>query len=189
VTDTPGIGPTTDRSITTLPKPRLRYVSILDTTGDILIAPPNTLIIRSFSRSTSGVHDESNRRDPFWDDYPDHYKTFQKALSHRWFLRGTALLIIPPAGSAPLPLAPVPSAPRRRFHYIGCLFTSNFDGKHTDDEGTILRATESALMDLLSQIAWSSHRKFIHEIRMYPVNKDFGVPWYSTRLVLDGLEI
>ncbi|KAF1990782.1 hypothetical protein K402DRAFT_389688 [Aulographum hederae CBS 113979] len=158
-----------------------RHFRIIELTGDIFIAPPNSVIIHACNTLGSW---SAGIALAFRKTYPSAYTTHAAHCksSSPSSLISTAQLIPPPRGAW---------APRKEpTHWIGCLFTSKRFGKRKDSPDEILAATGPAMRDLLRQMREKVREgKVVAEIRICRINSGlFAVEWERTREVLEGLE-
>ncbi|KAK1761059.1 ADP-ribose 1''-phosphate phosphatase [Echria macrotheca] len=152
---------------------RTANVIVTEQVGDLFDAPPNSVLIHACN--TVGSWGAGIARG-FKQRYPDAFRVYNSHCkrSHPHHLVGTALLI-----------APRDDAEKQ--HYVGCVFTSEQFGRNKDSPDMILKATESAMRDLLTHIA---QEKGIGEIRMCRINAGlFAVPWEDTKKVIEGLQL
>ena len=155
-------------------------LKVIEDTGDLFAAPPNTLLIHACNCTGSW---SAGIAKAFQTHYPSAYQTYSnhcKATDPEDLI-GTALLIPPQAGSA-------------RRHFVGCLFTSRHYGRRKDTPAAILVATGPAMRDLLRLVgefhAGVGDGEGVGEVWMCRVNSGlFRVPWAKTRGVLEGVEV
>ncbi|KAL4795697.1 hypothetical protein BDV19DRAFT_378671 [Aspergillus venezuelensis] len=99
---------------------------------------------------------------------------------------GTALIIKPQQED-------YEKEPKKRNHWIICLFTSRGYGKNVDNPDTVLQNTELAITDLeeqllaLESMQAQSGEAGIKELRACRINAgNFDVPWNQTKRILEN---
>lgn len=147
-------------------------LTVIEETGDLFEAPDRAVLIHAcncLGRWGSGIAREFKTRYPrAYAAYKAHCKKHSPSD-----LVGTALL---------LPQSEL-SGPK---HRVGCVFTSKGFGTNKDAVSDILRATRTAMAELLDAICKDGD---IMEIRICKINSGaFGVPWERTKRVLEGLK-
>lgn len=138
--------------------------NVITIRGNLFDAPKGSVIIHACNTKGvwgSGIAKEFAKRFPKARDvYSQHCQ------QHGPSLIGTALLI--PAGD----------------YVIGCLFTSKNYGQFVDPPQRILKATESAIADLISQ---NSENRSLHTCK---INAGlFKVPWNDTKALLKATNV
>lgn len=152
---------------------------VQEITGDMFEdMPQDCLLIHACNCVGSwgaGIAADFKKRYPkAFQTYHDHCK---KACAND--LIGTALLIPPDEEDA-----------EAMDHWIGCLFTSRKFGKDKDVPQQILEHTESALLDLMSQVSEIQEEAVIQEIRMCRINAGlFKVPWEETKMIVEATTV
>lgn len=155
-------------------------LQLVESTGDIFDAPPNTLIIHACN--TDGVWGAGIAK-AFRGLYPVAFK------KHRAYCRENGESLLDTAQFIP----PVEHGDKAK-HFVGCVFTSRHYGRRTDKPTRILEATAPAMVDLLKQVdEWNAQQEDsdkVDEVRMCKINSGlFAVPWEKTKQVLEGLDV
>lgn len=151
-------------------------ITLTDIVGDIFAALPNSILIHACNcvgNWGAGIAAAFRKK------YPAAFKThvaYCKARKPEQLI-GTAQLIPPSPGD-------------KHQHYVGCLFTSKRFGRNKDSPEAILEATGPAMSDLMGKIAEGvKGGGKVGEVRMCQINSGlFGVPWESSRDIIEGLE-
>lgn len=150
---------------------------VVENIGDIFDAPDHAVIIHAcncYGHWGAGI------ALAFKKLYPTAYDSHSRLCRSRKpdQLIGTSQLIPPSKGN-------------KRYHYVGCLFTSRRMGKQKDSPAKILDATGTAMRDLLGQIAQAQEDgAMVSEVRICQINSGlFNVPWSRTRSVLEGIKV
>jgi ADP-ribose 1''-phosphate phosphatase len=195
----PDIKPTTP-SIPTNPIKSTKstpHMTLTHHTSSLFASPPSTLLCHATNAQGSWG---AGIALAFKKSYPSAFKIYASHCS-KWSgssLLGTTLLI-PPQHKSPL------KAEREAQHWIACLFTSEKKGKGKGSRESILAATGEAVEDLVRKVkainetanaadekakSGSSKEDRIVEVRMCKINSGlFGVPWETTKDVIEGVEI
>jgi ADP-ribose 1''-phosphate phosphatase len=147
-------------------------MAVVEKVGDLFDAPDNAILIHACNCIGSwgaGIAAAFKTR------YPEAFIGYRQHCRSNEIenLNGSALLIPPLEEDGPK-------------HFIGCLFTSKRPGKARDSPEDILQNTETAMIDLMYQIALKPE---ISEIRMCHINSGlFNVPWESTKSLIEKLD-
>ena len=185
-------------------------LEIVEETGDIFDAPPNTLLIHSCNCQGSWGGGIAKA---FYDRYPKAYMEYVYECEENdpEALWGTAQLI-PPVDAQQ---ANKQDAKDEGFeedddinrqpdandgddipkHFIGCLYTSRHYGRKRDKPDHILQATPLAMDDLLKQVNdWNAKNpsadEKVKEVRMCKINSGlFAVKWEKTKKVLESIDV
>ncbi|KAJ9623194.1 ADP-ribose 1''-phosphate phosphatase [Taxawa tesnikishii (nom. ined.)] len=161
-------------------KPEQRLLCLQEVIGDLFSAPDNTVLIHACNCKG---HWGAGIAAAFAKLYPNAYrihnsycvKTGQKSLP------GTAQLV-----------SPLDTTENGRKHFVGCLFTSRNFGRNSDSPAIILQNTNTAMRDLVKQVAdWNErHDEKITQLWMCKINSErFKTPWTKTKEVLQRIEI
>lgn len=184
-------------------------LQIVECTGDIFDAPPNTLIMHACNCDGSWG---AGIAAAFKDRYPKAYMQYVyncEEYDHKLFDHAQ---LIPPvdafeAGtqdegegfneSSSRPgnetKADVANGGAAK-HFVGCLFTSRHYGRRRDKPARILAATAPAMVDLLRKVnewnAKAEDSEKVGEVRMCKINSGlFAVPWGRTKAVLEKIDV
>ena len=146
-------------------------MTVVEKVGDLFDAPDEAVLIHACNCIGSwgaGIAAAFKMRYPeAFIEYRQHCRSNEVEN-----LNGSALLIPPLEEDGPK-------------HFIGCLFTSRRPGKGRDSPEEILENTETAMVDLMQQIALKPE---ISEIRMCHINSGlFNVPWENTKSLIEKL--
>ncbi|KAF2838926.1 hypothetical protein M501DRAFT_919038, partial [Patellaria atrata CBS 101060] len=152
---------------------------IVEKTGDIFDAPPNSVIIHACNCKG---HWGAGIAAAFKSHYPEAHKIHASYCTHcpdKLAPIGTAQLIPPVDGEA-----------NNIKHYVGCLYTSTYYGRKKDSPSKILENTGPAMEHLLELIENAKQKVEVGEVRMCKINSGlFKVPWEKTRKMLEGLDV
>jgi len=145
---------------------------VVEKVGDLFDAPDEAVLIHACNCIGvwgAGIAAAFKTRYPeAFIEYTEHCRSNDVAD-----LNGSALLIPPLEEDGPK-------------HFVGCLFTSKRPGKRRDSPEEILQNTETAMIDLMRQIALKPE---ISEIRMCHINSGlFNVPWENTKSLIEKLD-
>ncbi|CAK1358170.1 unnamed protein product [Cercospora beticola] len=158
------------------------HLTLNHSISNIFSAPPNTLLLHACNTEGSWG---AGIALAFKKSYPSAFETYRDhcRLTPSDELIGTALLI-PPSEEDDSDSSK---------HFIGCLFTSVSKGQRKDSPDKILRATGTAVKDLVKKVGeWNDEQKEkkVGEVRMCKINSGlFGVKWERTQAVLEAIEV
>ena len=155
-----------------------KTLQVEEVTGDLFDAPEGALLVHACNcEGQWGAGIAKAFRSKYSKAYEE-YQSYCKDLKKPQDGLGKALLI------SPLKMA---DSEVSNTHYVGCLFTSAFKGKKKGSKEEILRATKSAMEDLLKTMferQVDDDAVFEH-VRMCKINSGlFAVPWAETKAVL-----
>jgi ADP-ribose 1''-phosphate phosphatase len=147
-------------------------VTVVEKVGDLFDAPDEAVLIHAcncIGLWGAGIAAAFKTRYPeAFIEYREHCRSNEVEN-----LNGSALLIPPLEDDGPK-------------HFVGCLFTSKRPGKGRDSPEEILQNTETAMIDLMQQLALKPE---ISEIRMCHINSGlFNVPWERTKSLIEKLD-
>lgn len=155
-----------------------KTLRVKEVTGDLFDAPDGSVLIQACNCKGSWG---AGIAKAFHTKFPKAFEVYRRHCQEgRAKLLGTALLIEPTGASA-----------EARNLFIGNLFTSVSFGRNKNEPAEILASTETAMKDLLKQVA--KHAKGggkISELRMCRINAGlFAVPWEDTRKILETIDV
>ena len=179
---------------------------MVESTGDIFNAPPNTLIIHACNCDGSWG---AGIAAAFKSLYPKAYAQYANHCDEYSPELIDSAQLIPPVDAFEAAASVPEETPddalqfniraedqqaKPAKHFIGCLFTSRHYGRRRDSPGRILAATAPAMVDLLRKVnAWNAEAEpgeRIGEVRMCKINSGlFAVPWAKTRAVLEEIDV
>ena len=163
----PNPNPQSDKS-----EPSPNKMIVVEKVGDLFDAPDEAVLIHAcncIGLWGAGIAAAFKTR------YPEAFIKYREHCTSNDVadLNGSALLIPPLEEDGPK-------------HFVGCLFTSKRPGKGRDSPEEILQNTETAMIDLMQQIALKPE---ISEIRMCHINSGlFNVPWENTKSLIEKLD-
>ena len=180
---------------------------VIESTGDIFDAPPNTLIIHACNCDGSwgaGIAAAFKKNYPHaFEVHKDHCDEYSTELIesaqlippvdyHEAAAAGTAEDEETPDDALQFNIPSQSKVPAK--HFVGCLFTSRHYGRRKDSPKQILAATAPAMVDLLRKVnAWNAgagNGDKIREVRMCKINSGlFAVPWAKTKGVLSEIDV
>jgi ADP-ribose 1''-phosphate phosphatase len=180
---------------------------MVESTGDIFNAPPNTLIIHACNCDGSWG---AGIAAAFKSKYPKAFEVHKDHCDEYGIELIESAQLIPPIDAFEAPDSVPDETPddalqfnipsskglkaKPAKHFVGCLFTSRHYGRRRDSPGRILAATAPAMVDLLRKVnAWNAEAEpgeKIGEVRMCKINSGlFAVPWAKTRGVLEDIDV
>lgn len=146
-------------------------ITVTERQGNLFTAPANTLLLHACNCVGSWG---AGIAAAFKKHYPEHFAIYK---AHCESKTPNALL------STCLLIPPQPSGPQ---HWIGCLFTSKKYGRGKDSKDDIMDSTDSAMQDMLEQLADMEDRP--KDIWMCKINSgSFKVPWSQTKKLIESL--
>ncbi|GAB7361645.1 hypothetical protein MBLNU230_g1696t1 [Neophaeotheca triangularis] len=177
----------------------ITYLKVTEVQGDLFKAPENTLILHACNCEGSWGAGVALA---FKTHYPKAFEIYQNvcASTEPSKLIGTALLItreMQRDTGRTTNLIGTKMLQEPPDHHVGCLFTSKSKGKKKDARKDILKATKTAMVDLLrevkktgdfDEIMTSGEYQKVERIIMPKINSGlFGVPWKATKDILESV--